>query len=178
MKRDLGKAFEYFKLASEAEEPSADAMYNLGNCYLYGRGVKRDLQQAFFWNKKAAETGDLWAMNQLALVDYGVEIPDSERIMWLKKAAELDDDTALYNLALRYLNGYDCIEPDEKLAVKLFRKSAKLDNPSAYYALYKCCTDGRGVRKNRQLALKYLHKSAELGYSKARKVLKKMASGK
>ena len=174
MKRDLGKAFEYFKLASESEEPYAAAMYNLGNCYFYGRGVKRDLQQAFFWNKKAAVAGDLWAMNQLAVVDYGVEISDAERIMWLKKAADLNDDTALYNLALRYLNGYDGIESDEKMAVKLFRKSAKQDHPSAYYALYKCYTNGRGVRKNCQLALKYLHKSAKLGYPKARKVLKKL----
>ena len=75
---------------------------------------------------------------------------------------------------MRYLNGYDGIELDEKMAIKLFRKSAKQDHPSAYYALYKCYTNGRGVRKNRQLALKYLHKSAELGYSKARKVLKKL----
>ena len=37
-------------------------------------------------------------------------------------------------------------------------------------------TNGRGVRKNRQLALKYLHKSAELGSPKARKILKKMES--
>ena len=95
---------------------------------------------------------------------------------WLKKAADLNDDTALYNLALRYLNGYDGIEPDEKMAVKLFRKSAKQDHPSAYYALYKCYTDGRGVRKNRRLALENLRKSAELGYPKARKVLKKMES--
>ena len=117
-------------------------------------------------------------MNDIAVVDYDVEIQDSERIMWLKKAADLNDDTALYNLALRYLNGYDGIEPDEKLAVKLFRKSAKQEHPSAYYALYKCYTNGRGVRKNRQLALKYLRKSAELGCPKARKVLKKLESGK
>ena len=38
---------------------------------------------------------------------------------------------------------------------------------------YKC-----GVRKNRQLALKYLHKSAELGYPQARKVLKRLEAGK
>ena len=37
-------------------------------------------------------------------------------------------------------------------------------------------TNGRGVRKNCQLALKYLHKSAELGSPKARKILKKMES--
>ena len=38
-------------------------------------------------------------------------------------------------------------------------------------------TDGRGVRKNRRLALENLQKSAELGDPKARKVLKKMESG-
>ena len=43
---------------------------------------------------------------------------------------------------MRYLNGYDGIELDEKMAIKLFRKSA------------------------------------ELGYPKARKILKKLESGK
>ena len=69
-------------------------------------------------------------------------------------------------------------ELDEKMAIKLLRESAKQDHPQSFYVLYECCNHGRGVRKNRQLALKYLRKSAELGYPKARKVLKKLESGK
>ena len=95
----------------------------------------------------------------------------------LIRAAEAGNADTQADLALRYLNGYDGIEPDEKQAVKLFRKSAKLEHPSAYYALYICYVNGRGVRKNRRLALKYLHQSAERGYPKARKVLKKMEAG-
>jgi TPR repeat protein len=155
----------------------ADHPY-LGSCYYNGRGVERDLQKAFYWHKKSAELGETTGMNDIAVVDYGFEIPDSERVMWLKKAADSGDGFALCNLGSRYLLGKG-VERDEKLAIQLLKKSAEQqDTPSAFYVLYMCYTDGRGVRKNRRLALENLRKSAELGYPKARKVLKKLESGK
>ena len=96
----------------------------------------------------------------------------------LKKAADTGDGFAMCNLGSRYLLGKG-VERDEKLAIQLLKKSAEQqDTPSAFYVLYMCYTDGRGVRKNRRLALENLRKSAELGYPKARKVLKKLESGK
>ena len=97
--------------------------------------------------------------------------------MWLKKATDVGDGLALCNLGVRYLLG-EGVEQNEKLAVQLLRKSAKEDTPSAFYVLYECYIHGCGVRKCRRRALENLRKSADLGYPKARKVLKKIESGK
>ena len=131
------------------------------------------MAQAYYWHKKSAGLGETTGMNDIATCDYGIEIPEREKVEWLQKAADAGNTFALCNLGVRYQLGKG-VEKNEKMAMQLFRKSAKLNEPSAYYALYICYTNGRGVRKNRPLALKYLHKSAELGYPKARKVLKKL----
>ncbi len=49
---------EQFKLdLIMAKRGDFDAQFSVGAAYEYGRGVKRDLKQAFYWYKKAASNG-------------------------------------------------------------------------------------------------------------------------
>ena len=48
-----------------ADEGDADAQYNLGVCYKYGKGVEKDETEAIKWIRKAAEQG--YAMAQCNL---------------------------------------------------------------------------------------------------------------
>lgn len=50
------EAIKYFQKA--AEKGNANAQYNLGCCYEYGKGVSVDYTEAVKWYRKAAEQGD------------------------------------------------------------------------------------------------------------------------
>ena len=52
----MTKAISWWRKAAEQE--FTPAMYNLGFCYRYGRGVKKDLTEAARWWRKAADLGD------------------------------------------------------------------------------------------------------------------------
>ena len=53
--------------AKAAEQGLPCAQCNLGECYMKGIGVKKDLVKAIEWYTKAAEQGDARAQNNLAL---------------------------------------------------------------------------------------------------------------
>ena len=56
--KELKKLKEEFEeLKKNAEQGDADAQYNLGNAYLNGNGVEKDLEEAAKWFKKAADRG-------------------------------------------------------------------------------------------------------------------------
>lgn len=56
-------AVKWYTKAAEQECP--EAQYELGDCYSYGIGVAKDLEQAFEWYKKAAEQGNATAQCSL-----------------------------------------------------------------------------------------------------------------
>ena len=62
-KIDYSKAFEFYK--KSAQQGNLDAMYNIGNAYLYNKGVAKDFIKAALWYKKAAAGGNVAAMNAL-----------------------------------------------------------------------------------------------------------------
>ena len=60
---DNAKAVEYFMVA--AENGHSEAQRLLGNCYIYGHGVSRDLQKARYWYQQAANQGNRYAREAL-----------------------------------------------------------------------------------------------------------------
>lgn len=48
-----------------AEQGDAEAQFNLGKCYYHGDGVNRDLKEAVYWFRKAAEQGHVKAQEAL-----------------------------------------------------------------------------------------------------------------
>jgi hypothetical protein len=52
--KSYGEAVSWFRRA--ADKGNAGAMYQLGYCYQYGRGVPKDQKQADYWHNKAKQT--------------------------------------------------------------------------------------------------------------------------
>ena len=58
--RDRTKAFELYREAydlSDNKSGEGCIMYNLGMCYKYGRGTKKNLEEAKYWLSKAVKAG-------------------------------------------------------------------------------------------------------------------------
>jgi TPR repeat protein len=64
------------------------AQFNLGVCYANGYGVEKNLQQAFYWHKKAAEQGHAKAQYNLGVCydkGYGTEKTSNKPSIGIKK---------------------------------------------------------------------------------------------
>lgn len=72
-KQEYSRAAEYFKEAAVTGD--AEAMAYLGHLYFNGIGVAKNEKQAFYWNKKGAESGSKTARQNLsAMADAGSKI--------------------------------------------------------------------------------------------------------
>jgi TPR repeat protein len=167
--------FNEFRKA--AEQGLAQAQYNLGVCYEYGKGVKKDLREAVKWYRKAAEQG--LAQAQYALgISYaqgeGVEQDPHEAVRWYRKAAEQGLAQAQFNLGFSYGDG-DGVEKDLREAVKWFRKAAEQGDAKAQCRLHYCYITGEGVEKDLGEAVIWLRKAAEQGDAVAKKAWEGMS---
>ena len=64
---DSEEEFDIETCCRAAEDGSADAQYELGECYFMGTGVEQDTEKALMWYKRAAEQGHAEALCSLAL---------------------------------------------------------------------------------------------------------------
>ncbi|KAL0233263.1 hypothetical protein GEMRC1_012008 [Eukaryota sp. GEM-RC1] len=182
-------AFEGYQEA--AERGDAEAMVNLGNCFLNGIGIYKDERQAVYWFleadskgnsnarthlgksihwcQKHAELGDELAMKALGDCynkGQAIEKDQSKAVYWYQKAAELGKSIAMYNLARCYKNG-EGIEKDQSTAVYWYQKAADLCDSDAMFSLGYCYNCGQGVEKDQSKAVYWYQKAAELGKSVA-----------
>ena len=160
--KDYANAVTYFMLA--ADKGSAEAQYELAQCYYWGKGVERDDDKFLNWIRKAAENGHAEAQFILAKCcekDIGNGTDGKEVVDWYRKAAENGHAEAQYELALRYYEGRG-VEPDGKKAVNWIRKAAENDHAGAQYFLAKCYEEGfLGVKKDIAEAIKWYRKAGE-----------------
>ncbi|MEL6413073.1 MAG: tetratricopeptide repeat protein, partial [Bacteroidota bacterium] len=101
-----------------AAQGRADAQYNLGDMYYYGRGVAQSYKQAVVWYEKAANQGYADAQNNLGwmyIKGRGVEQDNEEAVKWYHKAAEQGNAQAQTHLAWLYFEGIGA-EKDYKKA--------------------------------------------------------------
>jgi len=125
------KAFELFKKMSEAGDIRAE--YDLSLMYLQGIGTKQDLNQAWFWMRKAADHGNQMAMVELGgRHEYGVDLDKDEAkaVYWFKKAALAGNSVGRYNLAKMYIDGRG-VPQDPPRAYSWLMLSAQTGNPIA-----------------------------------------------
>jgi len=96
-KRKISKA-EINRLLKAVEQGDANAQNNLGVCYYYGNGIRKDYDKAADLFAKAAEQGNANAQKNLGLCYYDGEgvLQDYEKAAhWLSKAEEQGMDTPL-----------------------------------------------------------------------------------
>lgn len=86
-----------------AEAGDARAQNALGDMYLYGRGVPRDVDKAIGWYEQAAAQGHADAQNHLGVIHangLGVEVDRVTAFMWWKLAAERGHKDAPHALSV------------------------------------------------------------------------------
>ncbi|TPX65781.1 hypothetical protein SpCBS45565_g04941 [Spizellomyces sp. 'palustris'] len=114
----------------------APAQYKLGCCYEFARvGCPRDLREAIYWYRKAAENGDTDAAFALAGwylqgCEGALEQNDHEAYSWTYKAALKDHAKAQYAIGYFCETGIGCTQNMEK-AVRWYRLSARLGDERA-----------------------------------------------
>jgi TPR repeat protein len=95
VKRNPGIAFGYFKAAADE---SAQAAFNLGQCYFGAQGTEQDIPKALAWWKKAAERGHGRAASTAAMAYLSGEGVPADAALARKlaeRAAELNDPSGL-----------------------------------------------------------------------------------
>jgi len=99
--QDHKKALEYFSRAIDIDADNASALFNIGQAYYYGEGVKQDYTKAFVWLTKSANQDYSLAQIQLAEMYFsgkGVNKNVAKAIEIIKPLAELGDPKAQENL--------------------------------------------------------------------------------
>lgn len=96
------------KVEELAKSGNAAAQNLLGQCYLEGRGIAKNPQQAFYWISKAAEQKNLKALCNLGYCyenGIGTEKDYFQAYSFYKLSALKGNSAAFNNLAQCYLNG-------------------------------------------------------------------------
>jgi len=92
-------------LQQKAEAGDAWAQLNLGAAYDHALGVERDVDQAIYWYKLAAEQGLAEAQFNLAHILVDEDISAVAAAEWMQKAAEQGLADAQYLLGIIYTEG-------------------------------------------------------------------------
>ena len=90
-----------------AELGHADAQFNLGAGYDWGRGVRQDMEQAVEWYQKAAAQGLAGAQCSLGTcyaIGEGVRKDTGQAVGWFRKAAEQGGDAIVAQQAITLLD--------------------------------------------------------------------------
>lgn len=123
------------KLMKAADKGDATAQYELGLCYLEGRGVPQDSLECFSWINKAATQGLTAALNQLAYCyagGIGTEASMSMAHATIDKAIQIDsDDANLYDSKGEFY----MLVGDRENAQEMYEKV--LEKDSTFYVDYR-----------------------------------------
>lgn len=90
-------------LRKKAEGGNPDAQATLGDMYLKGWGVPKDINKSAIWYRKAAEQGEARAQSNLGVMyERGEGVPQnySEAAKWYRRAAEQGNAVAQFTLVV------------------------------------------------------------------------------
>ncbi len=168
---DYPAAADWFQRA--ADRGDGRAMFALGECYYYSKGVTRDPKLALEWLDKAAGKNNARALDLLGTLCSkgipGVLPRDLPKAFWYFTAAkDLGYTPAYANLGVLFMTAPPELA-DKKLAVELFKQGAEKGDPRSMYFYAGCLREGLGdVAKDKVAAQEWYVKAAELGVQEAR----------
>lgn len=127
-------------MKNAAQQGDVVAMSLLGDKYLKGDGVEKDIKKGIAWLTNAADKGNSLAQQSLGytyLFESTIQ-NDSKAFFWFKKSAEQGDGISQLELANMYANGSGVVK-DLKLASQWLKKANDngLDTSSALKYLQK-----------------------------------------
>ena len=155
------KAIECFE---KSYDYKIDGANRIGVIYEYALGnVKKDINKAVYWYKKAAAKGEASALYHLgAMYSRGLGVHQSHKKAFklYTKSAEKGRAIAQYHLGLMYENG-EGVKKDELQASKLYKKAMEQGFSNAFYTLGLSYFYGRGVSTNKKKAKELISRAAE-----------------
>lgn len=140
----------YFENLEKNKLKTAEIQYEKGWKFLVGKGVKKDLSEAFKWFSLAAESGNMEAQSVLALMyekGNGVDADKSKAIYWYGVAAKQGESDAI-----KWLKKHNESENGLKNSSNLNRKSADHGDVIAQRNMAESFYTGNGVTKNLKTA--------------------------
>ena len=142
-----------FKLVSQAYANGvSDAVYELADCYYYGKGTQEDKAKAFTFYSEAAKGGNdeaQYMLGEYYMNAYGNVAEDPKLAFeWFSKASEQGHSKAKARLGICYFDGYG-IEKDYDKAFQLIKEEcAHRGSQGPQYYLGLCYEEGLGTSKD------------------------------
>ncbi|KAI7888090.1 uncharacterized protein EV154DRAFT_605072 [Mucor mucedo] len=173
--RDLDYVLGLQYFTESAKNGNAAAMYEVGVCYLHGKGVQQDNYLASHWLLESAGNEYLPAQMRLAqfYLHTGFLIDKVKSWYWSNKGNNVDFHKASgyaiycpetqYFIGKLFTSGFNDVNACE-MALKWFLKSAENDHTLAMYEVGMIYLEGNGVQKRGDLVLYWLTQSAERGF--------------
>ena len=154
-------------LRERAERGDVEAQGMLADCLYKGDGVRKDVEEAIRWYRRAANQNSSPDQTRLAraLLESGGNGPEvrEEAIDWLRKAIKNGDKSALYEAGRVLIESSK--RSDREQAYQYFRRAAKECEPAvasmAMYRVGRCLFDGDDVEMDRAEAREWIQKAAD-----------------
>jgi len=156
----IKQSFEWFKSKATSNDP--DGLYNLGYCYLFGVGVKKDEKEGVKYISFSAERGYAFAQSLLAFcyqTGVVVDTDYSKAFRYYELSADQGHSFAQFSLGLCYKNSYG-VDRNTVEMIRYFKISAEQGCPSAQYELGICYDSGAGVPPDIREAIRYFSMAA------------------
>ncbi|MCX6872502.1 MAG: tetratricopeptide repeat protein [Verrucomicrobia bacterium] len=151
--------------ATLAEQGGRQWLALLGDVHDSGWGVPTNSGEAVKCWRKAAGSGDPFAMYRIGLVyleGEGVPRDGKTALRWFRKAAAAGEANAMAGIGYCYDFGNGLVK-DMAAAVEWYRKAADRGNATAMFHLGLSYIAGQGVPKDEAEGVKWLHKAADVG---------------
>lgn len=165
---------------AKAKQGNAEAQYQLGSRFYFGRGgVTTNREAAFEWWRKAAEQGHGSAQYLLGVgIANGQVLAQDEKaaVMWYCKAAEQGHKAAQFEAGWALFHGR-LVAKDEKAGLGFIRKAAERRDEKSQFLLSVCLHNGFATEKDEQAAKAYCKKAAEWQSNCAKSALSAPSQG-
>lgn len=158
---------------------NAEELFEKGDRYYHGQGVRKNLTLALRSYRKAAEQGHAAAQNRLGWMyekGEGVDADYGEAVTWYRRAADQGHINAMNDLGYMYRQGWG-VTQDYNDALIWFRKAADKYDSYAEYNLGQMYENGWGTEKDQDEAVRWFQRSAARGHEWAAKRLEELGIG-
>jgi uncharacterized protein len=162
---------------SAVELGNAKAMNALGNLYLKGITVSKNIDSAIYWYKQSAggaysgaclNLGNLYREGKVITQDF------TEAVRYYTNGIKLNNIRCKNMMAYMYYKGFG-ITQDYYKSFNLYKETAKLGSQNAMYFLGLCYRNGYGTNIDKEQADFWLRKSASYFFAQANIELKEDA---
>ena len=177
VRRSRRKAAKWFRRA--AEHGLSAAQNTLGVVLSNGDGVRKNVDEALFWLRRAYRAGNACAAQNIAIT-YRQAGDLRAAVKWFRKSVEANDGDALVQLGIHYYWGKG-VRKNPKAAVRCFRMatSAKFisgfGRDDAFFLLGLAYSQGEGVTTSISKAKRLLERAnLDNDHPAARKMLSRL----